>query len=280
MMNPLSFKKTKSGAQGLPSTKKNGAGFTLTELLLVISLLLIITSAISGINLLSQQSYRGGEAITEIAQNGRVVLERMVREIRQTKEIITELPEEEIDPSEEIVFQDGHTSSIIEQGLVQGVGTKIIILELDASDQNDYYNNMFVKIIEGVGSGQIREIIDYNGTTKEAQIRSEWDTAPLAGSTYKIDSSYYYIRYFVQGVDIKRQMIVYYFSDNPDVYVSWNAVPPDGQTIENNILQEQLVGEYITNLDFWGLRVINISILLEKNNKKIDLETKIFARNL
>ena len=255
-------------------------GFTLTELLLVISLLLIITSAISGINLLSQRAYQEGEAAVEITQNGRVILERMAREIRQTKEIITELPEEKIDSSEEIMFHDGHTPSIIEQGLVQGAGAKTIVLDFDASSQDDYYNNVFIKIIEGIGSGQTREIIDYNGATKQAEIRCEWDTVPLTGSTYKIDSSYYYIRYFTQGTDVKRQVFVYYFSDDSNVYVSWNAVPPDGQTIENNILQEQLVGEYVTNINFWGLRVINVSLVLEKKNKRIDLETKIFTRNL
>ncbi len=255
-------------------------GFTLTELLLVISILLIVTSAISGINLLSQRAYREGEVVAEITQNGRVILERMAREIRQTKEVITELPEEEINPSEEIMFHDGHTPSIIEQDLVQSAGTKTIVLEFDVSSQDDYYNNMFIKIIEGIGSGQIREITDYDGATKEAEIRSEWDTVPLAGSTYKIDSSYYYIRYFTQGLDVKRQVIVYYFSGDSNVYVPWNAVPPDGWTIENNILQEQLVGEYVTNLNFWGLRLINISLVLEKKNKKIDLETKIFTRNL
>lgn len=255
-------------------------GFTLTELLLVISLILIVTSAISGVNLLSQRAYREGEMVVEITQNGRVILERITREIRQTKEIITELPEEKIDPSEEIMFQDGHTPSIIEQALVQGAGTKTIILEFDASSQDDYYNNMFIKIIAGIGSGQTREIIDYNGATREAQIRSEWNTVPLAGSTYKIDSSYYYIRYFKQGIDVKRQVIVYYFSGDTNLYVSWNAVPPGGQTIENNILQEQLVGEYVSYLNFWGLRVINISLVLEKKNKRIDLETKIFTRNL
>ncbi len=257
-------------------------GFTLTELLLVISFILIITSIISGINLLSQRAYRDGEVMAEITQNGRVILERMAREIRQTREIITELPEEDIDPLEEIIFQDGHLPSIIEQDSVQGAENKTIVLKIDASDQDDYYNNMFVKIIDGIGSGQTREIIDYNGTTKQAQIRSEWGTVPSAGSTYKIDSSYYYIRYFIQGTDLKRQVIVYYFSGdvNANIYVSWNAVPPNGQTIESNILQEQLVGEYVTNLNFWGLRLINISLILEKKNKKIDLETKIFTRNL
>lgn len=257
-------------------------GFTLTELLLVISLFLIVTGAISGINLLSHRAYREGEASTEITQNGRVILERMIREIRQTKEIIIELPEEEIDPPEEIRFQDGHTLSIIEQGSVQAVGTKTITLRPDASDQDDYYNSMFIKIIEGGGFGQIREIIDYNGSTKEARVRVDWDTvpsAPSAGSTYKIDSSYYYIRYFIEGIDLKRQMIVYFFDDT-NVYVPWNAVHPEGQTMENDILQEQLVGEYVTSLNFWGLKLINISISLEKNNKKIDLETKIFTRNL
>lgn len=258
----------------------NSAGFTLTELLVVISLIVIITSAMSGINLLSQRAYREGEVMTEITQNGRVILERMAREIRQIREIITELPEDNINPSEEIIFQDGHIPSIIEEDLLQAAGIKTITLKFDASDQDDYYNNMFIRIIEGVGDGQTREIVDYDGLSKEAQIRTEWDTVPSVNSTYKIDSSYYYIRYFTQETEVKRQTIVYYFSGNPEVYISWNATPPDGQTIESDILHEQLIGEYVTSLNFWGLRLINIAITLESKNKEINLETKIFTRNL
>jgi len=255
-------------------------GFTLTELLVVVAVLILVTGIISSIFQLSQKIYRTGEAVAELTQNGRVVLERMMREIRQAKEVVTDLPEEEENTSNEIVFQDGHLSTIVENGLNQGAGLKTIILESSASSQNDYYEKTFIKIIDGLGAGQIREIADYNGITKEATIRTPWDTVPNIGSTYKIDSSYYYIRYSLSDNEVKRQVIVYYFSGDSDTYVPWDAAPPQSQTIESAVIQDQAVGEYVTELNFWGLRVININLSLEKHDKKIELETKVFMRNI
>ena len=255
-------------------------GFTLTELLVVIAVLMLITGAISTAYLLSQQAYRVGENAAELIQNGRVVSERMIREIRQAREIATELPEEELNPSTEIIFQDGHLSLITEQDSAQGAGVKTITLGSSSSSQDGYYKKSFIKIIGGIGAGQTREIIDYNGTTKEAAIRPDWNTIPDASSTYKIDTSCYYVRYFLDGADVRRQVIVYYFSGDQNTYVVWDAVPPEGQTIESEIIQDQLIGEYVVELGFWGLRVINISIGLENKGKRIDLETKVFTRNI
>ncbi|MBU0546992.1 prepilin-type N-terminal cleavage/methylation domain-containing protein [Patescibacteria group bacterium] len=255
-------------------------GFTLTELLVVITVLILVTGIISSIFQLSQKIYRTGETVAEITQNGRVVLERMMREIRQAKEVVTELSEEEENPFNEIIFQDGHLSSIIESDLTQEASLKTIILDPSASSQNDYYEKTFIKIIDGSGVGQIREIIDYDGITKEAVIRSPWDIIPNIGSTYKIDSSYYYIRYSLSDSEVKRQVIVYCFSGDFDTYVPWNATPPQDQTIETVIIQEQVVGEYVSELSFWGLTVINVNLSLEKNDKRIDLKTKIFIRNI
>ena len=68
-------------------------GLTLTELLVTITIFILITVIIYSTHILSQQSYREGEKAAEITQNGRVVLERVTREIRQAKEIVTELPQ-------------------------------------------------------------------------------------------------------------------------------------------------------------------------------------------
>jgi len=275
-----------SAQRALPSTTfkkrnfKSGAGFTLTELLVVVAVLTLITGAISTAYLLSQQAYRVGENAAELIQNGRVVSERMVREIRQAREIVTELPEEELDPSAEVIFQDGHLSLIVEQDSVYGADVKTIILGSSASNQDAYYKKSFIKITGGVGVGQTREIIDYNGITKEATIRPNWDTIPDASSTYKIDTSYYYIRYFLDGLDVRRQVIVYYFSGDQNTYVVWDAIPPEGQVMESEVIQDYLIGEYVAELSFWGLGVINISIGLENKDKRIDLETKVFTRNI
>ncbi len=258
------------------------SGFTLTEVLVTIVVFTLVTGAIYSINLFNQKAYREGETAAEIVQNGRVILERMTREIRQAKEIVTELPDEEVSAPEEIEFQDGHIFSISEEGAAQEGTVDTITLAATASAEEGYYEDMFIKITAGTGVGEIRKIADYDGITKVAKVEANWDTPPVTGSSYKIDSSYYYIRYYKpEGTkDIKWQIIVYYFSVDPHTYVHWNDTDEYDNPPTKLILEDKLVGQYVSNLNFWGLEVINISLTLTKYNRQIDLTTKIFGRNL
>ena len=268
--------------------KYSHTGFSLTEMLIVIAIFILVILAVYSVYNLSQQAYLTGEKLAEITQNGRVVLERISREIRQAKEIVTELPEERIDAPNEIKFQDGHISLVFEEDTAQGASINAITLASDASDEDDYYKDVFVKIISGVGAGQTRKIYKYNGTTKVADIEGSWDTTPISGSSYKIDSSFHYIYYYQdENNNIYRKVSTYCFSEDsitciaPETYVPWNAIPPIGQTLlEITLEAPRIIGEYVSNLEFWGFRVINISLTLEKKNKTIDLETKILGRNL
>lgn len=181
--------------------------FTLTEVLITIAILAIVIALTYSSYSLSQKAYRESEISAEITQNGRVILERITREIRQAREIATELsqdePAEEVSPAEGIEFEDGH-----------------------------------------------------------------------------IDEPYHYIHYFKDGIDVRREVLAYYFSGSPGVYVPSNAVPPAGETLELDILEDpRTIGEYIADFKFWGTKLINISLSLEKNDKTIKLETKVFGRN-
>lgn len=263
-------------------------GFTLSEMLIVVTIFILVIVAVYSVYALSQRSYLNGEEVAEITQNGRVILERVSREIRQAKEIITELPEERMDAPSEIKFQDGHISLVSEENTAQGGSISTVTLASGASDEDDYYKDMFVKIIGGTGAGQIRKIYKYYGATKVAEIEGSWDTNPVNGSTYKIDSSFYYVHYYQDESNyIWREISTYCFSEDlvtcvePETYVLWNAVPPISQTLLEITLEDpRIIGEYVTNLEFWGSRIINISLTLEKKNKSIELETKIFGRNL
>jgi prepilin-type N-terminal cleavage/methylation domain-containing protein len=181
--------------------KKNrwNPGFTLTEILVAVAVFSFITMTIYSVYQLSQKAFRETEKVAEITQNGRVVLERMIREIRQTKVIITELPSDD-----SITFEDGH-----------------------------------------------------------------------------ISEPYHYIHYYREDADVKREVIGYYFSGDPEILVSWDAVPPEGQTLETKTIEEpRTIGEYATSLSFSGLRVISISISLEKQDKSVALQSQVFGRNL
>jgi len=66
-----------------------------------------------------------------------------------------------------------------------GDGTHITLAAAGSSGDDDAYNNMWIKITGGTGSGQSRKITDYVGSTKVAQVAT-WATNPSSDSTYEI----------------------------------------------------------------------------------------------
>lgn len=87
---------------------RKGAGFTLIEVLIIVIIFSLVVGIIYGSYILSQKAYLEGETSAELTQNGRVITERITREIRQAREIVTELSEEEAGAASTIVFEDGH----------------------------------------------------------------------------------------------------------------------------------------------------------------------------
>ncbi len=89
---------------------KNSKGFSLVEILAVVFLSTIIVAAGYYLYSVSIRSFTKNSASAELTQNARVALERMSRDIRQSVDIVTALPESP-DPGplpSEIKFQDGH----------------------------------------------------------------------------------------------------------------------------------------------------------------------------
>jgi len=189
----------------------SSSGFTLSELLISIFFASLVLGAVYSSYILNQKASTEGESAVEILQNGRVVLERMAREIRQAKDMVTVLPVTKEDAVNIIEFENGHDSSYIQ-----------------------------------------------------------------------------YIRYFNDSTDktIKREVIGYYYSisgspNNTSTYVLWNAAPPPGESLATTSIESpRIIGEYVSVLKFWGSKVIDIFVELEKGNKKIDFSTEIFGRNL
>jgi len=63
-------------------------------------------------------------------------------------------------------------SDTISSGRV--ITSRTIQLPSSASSSNDFYNNQIIEVTSGTGVGQKRTIIDYNGTTKVATLRSNF----------------------------------------------------------------------------------------------------------
>jgi len=55
---------------------------------------------------------------------------------------------------------------------IQSATDTTVVLDSSASDVDDYYNGLVFAILDGTGKGIMREILDYNGTTKEITVAS------------------------------------------------------------------------------------------------------------
>jgi prepilin-type N-terminal cleavage/methylation domain-containing protein len=92
--------------------KSKNKGFTLIEVIVVVFLSVMILGILYNILLLTQKARKSGDIHLELIQNGRIILDRISRELRQSETIITEIPQinndPELAPPAEIEFQDGH----------------------------------------------------------------------------------------------------------------------------------------------------------------------------
>jgi len=180
-------------------------GFTLIELIISLSISALIFILLTQVYVLAQSTYLETDSRAEITQNGRVILDRMIREIRQTPDIITQIPVTATEPiPSEIMFQDGHNTAQIE-----------------------------------------------------------------------------YIRYYLSGTNINRQIIVYYFPALPDYYVhsyDTDKDPPHNPPVQQ-ILEDKVVGEYASDIEFYGNQLLNINLYLSKNNQTSIISTSVYGRN-
>jgi len=73
-----------------------------------------------------------------------------------------------------------------DSGAAQAGTSTTITLKSTASATNDIYNGMYVTITSGTGSGQIRIIKDYVGSTKVATVDVPWTVTPNGTSNYLV----------------------------------------------------------------------------------------------
>jgi len=84
-------------------------------------------------------------------------------------------------------------------GLAQGVEDKAIALEARTSSEDNAYNNHFIAITGGSGSGQVRGITSYDGGNHTATVDQSWIDPLLASN----DSTYLLLEGFDKKFDFK-----------------------------------------------------------------------------
>ncbi len=89
-----------------------------------------------------------------------------------------------------------------------------------------------------------------------------------------------YIYYYLDGSNLRRANLVYYFPEEPDIYVKYNSVNQAGEPPEQEVLEDRKVGEYFHSVNFWGDDgLVNISSELMKEDSSFFLRTSVFSRN-
>jgi len=186
---------------------KNKSGFTLFEVLIAVTVGAVLLGLVLSIYSLSLRSLTSSENRSELTQNSRVIIERLTRDIRQTRQIATPLAATagETSPAlpKELELQDGH-------------------------------------------------VID------------------------KIQ----YIRYYASGTDLKRQVKEYFFPAEPLILVTFDAVDDFGNPAQSRVLEDLLVGQYVSNIKFYGHNPVTAELYLQKGNNTHTTRTTLFGRNL
>ena len=187
--------------------KNENSGFTILELLISMAIGVVLIALLLSVYNLSIKSLRSSENRAELSQNSRVIIERLTRDIRQTRDIATVLPitgdDEQNPPPSEIEMRDGHNVEIIQ-----------------------------------------------------------------------------YIRYYMVNTDIYRQIKQYYFESDPDTYVTFDAEDDLGNPPLVNVVEDEQIAEYVSDIGFYGTDLITVNLDLAKASSQNNTITVIYGRNL
>lgn len=83
-------------------------------------------------------------------------------------------------------YKENDERGIIRKNKVDSGTINSIFLDSNSSSINDFYKDYTVKITDGLGKGQNRTVVSYNGITKELVVDSNWSTIPDSSSVYLI----------------------------------------------------------------------------------------------
>ena len=70
--------------------------------------------------------------------------------------------------------------------IVSGTATHTLTLKANASGTDDIYNGSVLRITGGLGIGQVREIVDYVGSTRKATVNNAFTLTPNTTSDYVV----------------------------------------------------------------------------------------------
>ena len=86
-----------------------------------------------------------------------------------------------------------------------GSTVNTLVLDAGASAVNGFYIGTVVRLTGGTGSGQINEIVGYDGTTKTATMQDYWHgSIPDATTTFRISNGFFFDRLPNEITEVRR----------------------------------------------------------------------------
>lgn len=99
----------------------------------------------------------------------------------------------------------------VDGGTAQAGTSSTITLASSFPAVDDLFNGKQIEIVSGTGSGQVRTISDYVGSTRVATVSSNWTTPPNSSSVYEIQTIIYI--FFDPDVDVNDLQFSLEFQD-------------------------------------------------------------------
>ncbi len=88
-----------------------------------------------------------------------------------------------------------------------------------------------------------------------------------------------YVRYYLQGTDLYREVSYYYFAPDTITHVFYSDTDGGGNPPSLSVTEDRLVGEYVSSLSFSGSGTITVSTTFTNNSQILTLTSDVSPRN-
>ena len=132
------------------------------------------------------------------------------------------------------------------------------VLAVAASASDDVYNHWWLRVTSGTGIDQVRQIVDYVGSTKTATLSSALLTAPAAGDTYSLFNKSYLTNYF----DTATNKFVFGYTSHADDITTdlFNSGLADIAVKNINGVAATFDTLNVTSLEFSAAQAVNFTV--------------------
>jgi len=89
-----------------------------------------------------------------------------------------------------------------------------------------------------------------------------------------------YIKYYISDTNLHRQIKRYYFLSNPEISVPFDAEDDFQNPPEVEILSDNVVGQYIQDIIFYGDNIVTFEMKIKKSDSSYTTKTSVYGRNL